>query len=296
MTDTIETIARGNASRIAQMRRTVVRDEAQWQALWIAHAGPDSAVPPVDFTTRMVAAAFQGQRPTAGWNVRITGMRQDDGALTIVVDEGRPEPDMVAAQILVSPFHIVSLPRFDGEVRFAGASDAPVPQPAPPREPPPAPVAAPLTEAMPPRPPAPDVVTTRPIEPSTARPRVPATGDGASSTGLSPNAAAALAYLAGPFSGALLLVVERTSRFVRFHAWQALIGLGALGLVSVTSLGLAFLLLIASPRAFWVMLWISAFSAIAWIGLWGFCLVQAYQGRRWKMPLAGAYAERFTGQ
>ena len=50
-----------------------------------------------------------------------------------------------------------------------------------------------------------------------------------SSTGLQPTVAGALAYLAGPLSGALLIGVERTSRFVKFHAWQALVALGGLG-------------------------------------------------------------------
>ena len=49
-----------------------------------------------------------------------------------------------------------------------------------------------------------------------------------SSTGLTPQVAGALAYLAGPFLGALLLATEDSSRFVKFHAWQAIIGLGAL--------------------------------------------------------------------
>jgi uncharacterized membrane protein len=50
-----------------------------------------------------------------------------------------------------------------------------------------------------------------------------------SSTGLDPHVAAALAYLAGPFSGVLILLAERTSAYVRFHAWQSVIGLGGWG-------------------------------------------------------------------
>ena len=50
-----------------------------------------------------------------------------------------------------------------------------------------------------------------------------------SSTGLDPAVAAALSYLAGPFSGVLVLLAERTNPFVRFHAWQSIIGLGGLG-------------------------------------------------------------------
>jgi len=117
----------------------------------------------------------------------------------------------------------------------------------------------------------------------------------ASSTGLTPETAGALAYLAGPFSGALLLIVERTSRSVRFHAWQALIGLGIIGLIAVVSLGLAFLMLIVSPRVFSAMRWTAAIAAAVWVALWAICLIQAYKGRRWKMPLVGTRAERLAG-
>ena len=66
--------------------------------------------------------------------------------------------------------------------------------------------------------------------PSSDRPitSMPVSGrSGSSFTGLTPHVAASLAYLAGPFSGALLLATETESRFVRFHAWQAVVGLGA---------------------------------------------------------------------
>ena len=63
---------------------------------------------------------------------------------------------------------------------------------------------------------------------------MPVSGEAASSfTGLTPHVAASLAYLAGPFSGALLLATERESGFVRFHAWQAVVGLGLLGIAAV---------------------------------------------------------------
>ena len=116
-----------------------------------------------------------------------------------------------------------------------------------------------------------------------------------SSTGLSVETASVLAYLAGPFSGALLLLVERSNRDVRFHAWQALIGLGALAFAAVACLGLAFLMLIVSPRIFSVMLWMAALAALGFVGLWAVCVAYAYKGRRWKIPVVGERAERLAG-
>ena len=32
----------------------------------------------------------------------------------------------------------------------------------------------------------------------------------------------------------------------------------------------------------------------SWVVCWVICMVQAFNGRRWKLPIAGAYAERFS--
>jgi uncharacterized membrane protein len=117
-----------------------------------------------------------------------------------------------------------------------------------------------------------------------------------STTGLTPRVAAVLAYLAGPFSGALVLLAERTSGYVRFHAWQSVLGLGALGLVVVMVLGLAFASLIVSARAFFVLYLVAGLIWASWVVCWVVCMVQAFNGRRWKLPIAGAYADRFSGR
>ena len=114
----------------------------------------------------------------------------------------------------------------------------------------------------------------------------------ASSTGLEPPFAAALAYLAGPFSGLIMLLAERTNGFVRFHAWQALIGLGGLGLLVALCLVCAFLGLFVSPALFRVLNVLSAVLAVAWLIVWGLCLFKAYGGTAWKLPLVGGFAER----
>ena len=116
-----------------------------------------------------------------------------------------------------------------------------------------------------------------------------------SSTGLRPPVAAALSYLAGPLSAILLLLAETSSRFVKFHAWQSLVGLGVLAVAALTFLGLAFVMLVFSSTAFWVMLWLAAIAGAAWIVLWATCLVQAWRGRLWHLPLVGHYAERRAG-
>ena len=114
----------------------------------------------------------------------------------------------------------------------------------------------------------------------------------ASSTGLEPQFAGALAYLAGPFSGILVLLAERTNRYVRFYAWQAVVGLGGFGFLTVALLASAFLGLFVSPVLFKTLYLAAGAAGIVWLLLWGTCLVKAFGGSVWKLPLAGNFAER----
>ena len=267
----ITTVARGESSEIVDAARHVVRDSAAWQALWSAHAGSASPPPPVDFASEMVAAAFAGERPSPGHEIEIVDARHGAASVAVVVREIQPPRGMIAAQMIVTPFHIVTLPRYDGDVRFTDASGSPFRQPHP----------------------ADDTVRQPPsVDPVFVR----AAADVASpsSTGLEPNFAAALTYLAGPFSGILILLVERTNGFVRFHAWQSILGLGGLGLLSAGTLIVSFLTLLLSPLAFTVMYRLSEVLAIVWVVAWVVCLIKAFSGSRWHMPVAGRYAERLA--
>jgi len=113
-----------------------------------------------------------------------------------------------------------------------------------------------------------------------------------SGTGLEPQFAAALAYLAGPFSGATILVAERTNRFVRFHAWQSIVGIGGLGFLATLFLTCAFLGLFLSPVAFTTLYWLAGITAVVTLLVWALCLVKAFGGSAWRLPLVGNYAAR----
>lgn len=115
---------------------------------------------------------------------------------------------------------------------------------------------------------------------------------GESTTGLDPAIAAALAYLAGPLSGVLVLLAERTNGYVRFHAWQSIIGLGVVWAAGFLCWVLAFGMLLVSAGAFRVMLSLAYVIWAGWIVLWMICLAKAFSGQTWKMPVAGDYAER----
>lgn len=98
------------------------------------------------------------------------------------------------------------------------------------------------------------------------------------------NIVGALAYLGGILSAALLLIVEKDNKFVRFHAMQSLIVFIAIMVV------VGMLSVIAS--FFWIL-----FTLIPLIWLLGlvviiFLIYKAYNGERYKLPLIGDIAEQ----
>lgn len=119
-------------------------------------------------------------------------------------------------------------------------------------------------------------------------------GATSSSTGLDPRTASALAYLAGPFSGALILFAETINRDVRFHAWQSIVALGGLALAVVACYILAFMSLFVSAAGVSLMFGVATVIWIVLVVVWLICLWKAFSGERWKVPLAGDYAERLA--
>ncbi len=115
------TVARGSASGQQTPRQVTVRTAGEWRELWKIHA-PDREAPAIDFSKRMVVGVFLGSRPTAGFDVEIVAVRTGNDALVVEYAERRPDRDTMAAQILVEPFHLVSVPKYDGLVRFVPAS------------------------------------------------------------------------------------------------------------------------------------------------------------------------------
>lgn len=114
---TLQTIVTESMSQIESPKQAVARTPAEWTALWRQHAG-EKAAPKVDFATRTVVAVFLGTRMSSGFAVEISGTRQQDGALVVEWRERRPDRDTIAAQVITTPAHIATIPKFAGEIRF----------------------------------------------------------------------------------------------------------------------------------------------------------------------------------
>jgi hypothetical protein len=120
-TPAVDTIASDSMSGIDTPRQAVARNDKEWAALWQQHAGPARPAPKVDFTTRTVVAVFLGSRPSAGYRVEVSATRRDGKTLIVTWRELPPDRDSLLAQVLTSPAHLVSIPKFDGEIKFERA-------------------------------------------------------------------------------------------------------------------------------------------------------------------------------
>ncbi len=112
--------------------------------------------------------------------------------------------------------------------------------------------------------------------------------------GLSENAVGAIAYITFvPAIVFLVLPPYSKSSYVRFHAWQsiflnlaAIIVNGALSVVVAWGVLSGAFFFIALPRLIWLF----------WILIWVLCSVKALNGKRFKLPLIGSFAEKQAGQ
>ncbi len=105
-----------------------------------------------------------------------------------------------------------------------------------------------------------------------------------SSTGLEANVAGLLCYVLGWVSGLVFFLIERESKFVRFHALQSIYVFGTLTVASIVLGWIPLLGVVLS----WL---IRMFAIILWIIL----MVKAYQGEMFKVRWAGDSAEKRAG-
>jgi uncharacterized membrane protein len=127
---------------------------------------------------------------------------------------------------------------------------------------------------------------------------------GKSSTGLDENIAALLTYVFGWVSGLIFFLLEKDSKLVRFHAMQSI-------LFNVFVAVLCFagwivtivLVLIASQLPDILGTLVGLLATLVWVILgaglliaWILCLVRAYQGKFFKLPIIGNLAEKIVNK
>jgi len=120
----------------------------------------------------------------------------------------------------------------------------------------------------------------------------PATAGGASTMNIQPNLAALLSYLFGAIGGLIFFLMEKKNRFVRFHAMQSILLTAGVIVVDIVLNILSRVPVINFVSA----CIISPIFGLGVLVLWIFLMVQAFQGKMFKLPVIGDYAERYANQ
>ncbi|HPD18209.1 MAG TPA: DUF4870 domain-containing protein [Candidatus Goldiibacteriota bacterium] len=99
--------------------------------------------------------------------------------------------------------------------------------------------------------------------------------------GLTENFEAMLCYVLGWVTGVIFFIIEKESKFVRFHALQSIL----------TFIGVMILFVVLSiiPVLGWL---ISVVFTPVVIILWIVLMVRAYRGEMWKLPIVGDMAAK----
>lgn len=118
-------------------------------------------------------------------------------------------------------------------------------------------------------------------EEETENSKVNETKKGKTSSGLDENLVGLLCYLFGFITGIIFLLIEKDNRFVRFHALQSIFTFAAIFVVSIVINVIPLLGLLIS-------ILLMPLSLVLWVVL----MVQAYQGKWFKLPLIGELVEK----
>ncbi len=100
-------------------------------------------------------------------------------------------------------------------------------------------------------------------------------------SGIEQNLAGLLCYVLGWLTGLFFYITEKQNEFIRFHAMQSILIFGGLTVVEII---LSFI-----PIVGWIL---GMLLGIAAFILWLYLMLNAYRGKKIKMPIAGDIAER----
>ncbi len=109
------------------------------------------------------------------------------------------------------------------------------------------------------------------------------------SIGLDENVAGLLCYALGIVTGIVFYVVEKDNDFVRFHALQSIVVFGAITAIHWVIAPILFVIPFGMPIGGLLMM----LSTVVGVVLWILLMVKAYQGERYKVPVAGDIAEKY---
>ncbi len=106
----------GSISGIRDLRTVVIQNTAEWQSLWNEHNG--QTLPDVDFVHGTIVGVFAGNKPSAGYQVVITDVKNSSASVEVDYREQAPAPGIVAAAVITQPYHLRRIPKTTLPVHF----------------------------------------------------------------------------------------------------------------------------------------------------------------------------------
>ena len=108
---------------------------------------------------------------------------------------------------------------------------------------------------------------------------------GSSDTGLDPKVSALLAYLLGIVGGIVFYAISKDS-YVKFHAMQSILLSVAMAIIWAIFFAVSFAIFYLAFITWIVYLGIAA--------VWILMMIKAYQGEKYKLPIIGDMAEKYS--
>ncbi len=113
---------KGAYSGIDAEKEMVIRNERDWLKLSDKMKG--EKLPSINFQKKMIIAVFQGQKPTGGYSIYVDEVCRKKNGIEVNVHKEKPGSNCKVTQAVTSPYELVILPKFQGDLSFNSVTKA----------------------------------------------------------------------------------------------------------------------------------------------------------------------------
>jgi len=108
-----ETVEKGQYKfyEIKNMEFMVIISQEEFNSFLQKYGIENKDLPDWQSDRYILICAFQGMKPTAGYDIEITKIERSGDTVTVKLRIREPKPDEITAQVITSPVHIVKVER-----------------------------------------------------------------------------------------------------------------------------------------------------------------------------------------
>jgi len=116
-------IESGSDSGIKEFSKKIAKTKEEFSDLYKEHLSKQKLIttpifPYVDFNNEMIAAIFLGERPSSGYNIKVTKVTKTNSRITIFANEETPEDKAFTYSIVTSPYTFITIPKNNLPINF----------------------------------------------------------------------------------------------------------------------------------------------------------------------------------